>query len=84
MDEYYKCSKIQVTSTVIPYFIPKTGECTLKIFDNYGLITLKTMKTKIYYDSPAEEEVVSHEVCLKPKKDVFFCYLNRLKRFLEI
>lgn len=62
MEKYYKCSKIHVTSNKFPDFIPKTGECSLQIYENYGIITLKTLKTKVYFGSASEEEIITHEV----------------------
>ena len=64
MDEYYKCSKIQVISNNFPIIIPKSGECSLKVFASYGIITVKAIKSKIYFTQEAEEELIIHEVGL--------------------
>ena len=62
MEEFYKCSKIEVLGNDHQILVPKQGECSLKIFVNYGVLTLKVMKSKVYFNKEAEEELTTHEV----------------------
>ena len=62
MDEFYKCSRILVSNNSSNLSLPKTGECSLNINENYGTITLKISKCKKYFNSKTEEEVLTHHV----------------------
>ena len=65
MEEFYKCSKIQFINNDIDFSLPKTGECSLTLFENYGTITLKMLRSKIYINSEVKQEVITYQVYQK-------------------